>query len=36
MNENKPNMPSGWIDPDDAPELDDDFLMPPMSIGVKC
>lgn len=26
MSENKPNMPSTWIDPDDAPELDAQFF----------
>ncbi len=26
MNANKPNTPSTWPDPDDAPELDDDFF----------
>ena len=26
MNENKQNMNSTWVDPDDAPELDDAFF----------
>jgi uncharacterized protein (DUF4415 family) len=26
MNENKHGMPNVWIDPDDAPELNDDFF----------
>ncbi|MEB8474368.1 BrnA antitoxin family protein [Acidithiobacillus ferriphilus] len=26
MSENKPNMPSTWVDPDDAPELDAQFF----------
>ena len=26
MSENKPNMPSTWVDPDDAPELDAAFF----------
>ena len=26
MSENKPNTPSTWIDPDDAPELDAQFF----------
>ena len=26
MNENKHAMPTGWVDPDDAPELTDDFF----------
>lgn len=26
MSENKPNMPSTWIDPDDAPDLDAQFF----------
>ncbi len=26
MSENKPNIPSTWIDPDDAPELEAQFF----------
>lgn len=26
MNGNKHAMPTGWVDPDDAPELTDDFF----------
>jgi uncharacterized protein (DUF4415 family) len=26
MNANKTDMPADWIDPDDAPELNDDFF----------
>jgi hypothetical protein len=26
MSENKPNIPSTWIDPDDAPALDAQFF----------
>lgn len=26
MNANKPDMASAWVDPDDAPELDDDWF----------
>lgn len=26
MNANKTDMPNDWIDPDDAPELSDDFF----------
>lgn len=26
MNVNKPAMPTDWIDPDDAPELSDEFF----------
>ena len=27
MNANKPAMPTTWTDPDDAPELNDDFFI---------
>ena len=26
MNENKPNTPAAWVDPDDVPELDSAFF----------
>lgn len=26
MNGELPNIPGTWVDPDDAPELDDDFF----------